>query len=132
MEDVIDTIAHCSLRRFRLLREIEVPTPFRQVQAGFEGFDDDEDDPLVVLPSVMRAEIEREARSFADARGFGVDWDSVSRLDDEALVNGIAQVVPFDVATKQALLEAPNILDRADLLVDFLRFFGDGSGETLQ
>ena len=31
-----------------------------------------------------------------DALGLAVDWDAVGRLDDEMLVNAIAQVAPFD------------------------------------
>ena len=42
---------------------------------------------------------------------------TVSRLDDESLVNGIAQIAPLDVASKQALLEAPSLTARAELLV---------------
>ena len=58
------------------------------------------------LSLVERAEVEREARRLGDALGLAVDWDAVSRLDDEMLVNAIAQVAPFDVGAKQALLEA--------------------------
>ena len=119
--------------RFRIVREMDVATPFRQVEADLDAFaaDGEDDDPL---SNVVRAEVEREARSFADAHGFEINWDDVSRLDDEALVNGIAQVVPFDVAAKQALLEAPRLGERADLLVDFLRFFSRSSDDrpTLQ
>ena len=59
----------------------------------------------------------------------------MSRLDDEALVNGIAQIAPFDVAAKQALLESPSLDERADLLVQLMQFFGRHDGEdrvTLQ
>ena len=115
--------------RFRLLREMEVTTPFRQVEAVYDGFEGDPDEELV-LASVLRAEIEREAKRFAQIRGYEIDWDEVSRLDDESLVNGISQVVPFDVATKQALLEAPTMAERADLLVELLRF--TAGGDTLQ
>jgi len=110
--------------RFRLLRELDAGTPFRQVEADFDGFGDDEEQP--VLPSVIRAEVENEARAYAENNGYQVDWDSVGRLDDESLVNGIAQIIPFDVAAKQALLEAADVSERADLLVQFLRFFGAG------
>jgi uncharacterized protein len=45
-------------------------------------------------------------------------------------------VVPFDVATKQALLEAENVAARADLLAQCLRFARlgdeDEDGATLQ
>lgn len=122
------------LTRFRMLSEIDVSTPFRQIEASYIGFADDVDqEPLA---SVLRADLERESRRFAEARGYVVDWDAVGRLDDEALVNGIAQIAPFDVAAKQALLEVPTIAERADLLVQFMQFFrhgddGEGGG-TLQ
>ena len=51
-----------------------------------------------------------------------VDWDAVGRLDDEMLVNAIAQVAPFDVSAKQALLEAATLDVRADLLVQLMQF----------
>ncbi len=54
-----------------------------------------------------RASLEQESKRFADLQGYAVDWDAVGRLDDESLVNGIAQIAPFDVAAKQALLEPP-------------------------
>jgi uncharacterized protein len=118
--------------RFRLLRELEVSTPFRQIEADIDGFADAEaPDPL---PSIMRAEIEREARRFADSRGVAVDWTQVSRLDDETLVNAISAIAPFDAAAKQALLEAVTLTERADLLAQFLGFFrrGDDDVATLQ
>ena len=79
--------------------------------------------------------LETESRRFADAQGYAVDWDSVARLDDEALVNGIAQIAPFDSAAKQALLEATDLAARAELIVQLMQFFGRHDGEdrvTLQ
>ena len=54
--------------------------------------------------------------------GLAVDWNAVSRLDDEMLVNAIAQVAPFDIGAKQALLEAETLAVRADLLVQLMQF----------
>ena len=59
----------------------------------------------------------------------------MTRLDDEALVNGIAQIAPFDVAAKQAMLEARGIEERAELIIQLMQFFGRHDGEdsvTLQ
>ncbi|MBV9929495.1 MAG: LON peptidase substrate-binding domain-containing protein [Alphaproteobacteria bacterium] len=123
------------LGRFRIAREAEVATPYRQVDADRSGFDDaDEPDPLGLA---QRAELEREARRYADALGYSVDWEAVSRLDDEMLVNGIAQIAPLDVGSKQALLEAADIAERCDLLVQFMQFQrmvpgGADGPETLQ
>jgi uncharacterized protein len=117
-------------RRFRMLRENDVTTPFRQIQADCESFEDDDE---LVLSSTARASIEREAKRFAAANGFEIDWGDVSKLDDESLVNGLSQAVPFDVAAKQALLEAPNLDARAELLAELFRFAGkDGAGARLQ
>jgi Lon protease-like protein len=38
------------------------------------------------------------------------------------LVNAIAQVAPFDVSAKQALLESESLEVRADLLVQLMQF----------
>ncbi|KKC26258.1 LON peptidase substrate-binding domain-containing protein [Sphingomonas sp. SRS2] len=120
------------INRFRVLRELVVTTPFRQIEADISDFADAEAPDA--LPSVVRAEIEREARRFADSRGVAVDWTGVSRLDDETLVNAIASIAPFDAAAKQALLEAVTLMERADLLAQFLGFFrrGDDEPATLQ
>jgi Lon protease-like protein len=121
------------LTRFRLLRELDVATPFRQIEADIDSFEEDLDAELV-LSSVERAAIEQEARRFADAQGYAIDWKEVGRLDDQALVNGLAQAIPFDIAAKQALLEAETLEERTDLLAELLRFSaaGDDGDATLQ
>ena len=62
------------------------------------------------------------------------DWTAVSTLDDETLVNGIAQVAPFDPAGKQALLEASSLSDRSELTIQLMQFMrrDDGQSATLQ
>jgi Lon protease-like protein len=108
------------LGRFRIARELQVDTLYRQIELDRAGFDDaDDDEPLGIA---QRAELEQEARAYADSLGYGVNWEAVSRLDDESLVNGIAQIAPLGIASKQALLEADNFAGRADLLVQFMQF----------
>ena len=116
------------LSRFRIRRELSVDTVFRQVDADLIA----DDDIHQTLGLMERASLEREAKRFADAQGYAVDWNAVGRLDDEAIVNGIAQVAPFDIAAKQALLEANSLSDRAELTVQLMQFFGrhDGDGQV--
>ena len=118
------------LARFTILRELDVATQFRQVEAELEPVGE-----MEVLALAERASLEIESRRFADAQGYAVDWEAVSRLDDESLVNGIAQIAPFDVASKQALLEAGRLTDRAELIMQLLQFYGrhgDEGVSTLQ
>ncbi|GAA4761174.1 LON peptidase substrate-binding domain-containing protein [Novosphingobium ginsenosidimutans] len=105
--------------RFRLLRELDVITPFRQVEVELL-----EEPPFQALSPIERAGFEREARRFAEAQGYRVDWEAVTTLDDCSLIDGVSQIAPFDAAAKQALLEAPNLAARCELLVQLMQFFG--------
>lgn len=131
MEDGRYNVILEGISRFRLLRELDVTTPFRQVEGELI-----EDDAGASLSAVERASFEREARRFAEAQGYSVDWDSVGRLDDVSLINGVSQIAPFDAAAKQALLEADSLTARCELLVQLMQFFGrrdsDDGRVTLQ
>ncbi len=120
--------------RFRLIAEADSPTAYRLADVDLDAFDDSEPEPLAL---VQRSDVEREARRFGDALGLAVDWDAVGRLDDEMLVNAIAQVAPFDPGAKQALLEEPTLAGRADLVVQLMQFQrlapgGADMGQTVQ
>lgn len=132
LEDGRYNIVLEGLRRFSVRRELDVTTAFRQVEG--ELWEEDEQDQILSIGE--RASLEMESRRFADAQGYAVDWTAVSKLDDYALVNVIAQIAPFDSAAKQALLEARGLSTRAELIVQLLQFFGrhDGRDErvTLQ
>ena len=119
LEDGRFNIVLLGTNRFRIVGEADLGTAYRCADVDISAFDDSEPDPLSLG---HRAEVEREARRLGDAMGLVVDWAAVSRLDDEMLVNAIAQVAPFDVGAKQALLEQETLLERADLLVQLMQF----------
>lgn len=129
MEDGRFNVVLEGLSRFRILRELEVTTLFRQIEAELIADPVDE-----TLSMGARAALELESRRFAETQGYAVDWEAVARLDDQNLGNGIAQIAPFDPAAKQALLEADSIADRAELIIQLMQFFGRHEGEegTLQ
>lgn len=131
LEDGRFNIILRGLARFRVVRELDVPTPFRQIEADVEQAPPEDE----ILSSVERAALERESRRFADALGYVVDWAAVSRLDDMALVNGIAQIVPFDPAAKQTLLEAESLNDRSEKIIQLMQMYGRAErngGTTMQ
>lgn len=131
LEDGRFNIVLKGLARFRVVRELDVATPFRQIEADVEPMEQEDE----ILSAVERAALEQESRRFADALGYVVDWTAVSRLDDMALVNGIAQIVPFDPAAKQTLLEADTLSERTDRIIQLMQIVGraerDG-GATMQ
>ena len=132
LEDGRYNIVLEGLQRFTVKRELDVTTPFRQVEA--ELWEEDEIGETLSLGE--RAALEMESRRFADAQGYAVDWNAVGQLDDFSLVNVIAQIAPFDGAAKQALLESRGLSARSELIIQLMQFFGrhDGSDDrvTLQ
>lgn len=120
------------LARFRIVKEMDVISPYRQVEAIVEPQESDKNE---TLSAVARAALEQEARRFAEHLGYIIDWTAVTRLDDMTFVNSVAQVAPFDVAAKQALLEADTLSERAERAMQLMQFFGHTDGDkpaTLQ
>jgi len=107
-----------------VVEELDVTTQYRQVTGELI-----EDPSHQTLSAIARADFEREARRFADAQGYSVDWGSVSQLDDETLIDGVSQIAPFDHASKQALLEADDLASRCELLVQLMQFYGKRDGD---
>lgn len=104
------------IARFRILEELVVPTPFRQCRVSFAGYADDfearkgEDE-------VDRDALLRALTAFLKANNLQADWKGIETAPNEALVNALAMMSPYGAAEKQALLEAPDLRRRAEILV---------------
>jgi len=104
------------IARFRLEEELAVTTPYRQCRVNYQPFIDDftarkgEDD-------VDRKALLRALTAFLKANNLKADWDGIENAPNEALVNALAMMSPYDVAEKQAMLEAPDLKTRAEILV---------------
>lgn len=104
------------ISRFRLVEELSVTTPYRQARVSYEDFAIDftaragEDE-------VDRNGLLKALRAFAKANDLKIDWKGVNEAPNEALVNALAMMCPFGPREKQALLEAPDLRHRAEVLV---------------
>lgn len=109
------------LARFRIVRELDVPTPYRQAEVDYGPYLDDfrTGDPLA---PALRADLEASLRTYLDAQNLSADWDAIANADDESLVNTLSAVCPFDTAEKQALLEAKSVPARAATLSALMTF----------
>jgi len=102
--------------RFKVEEELKVATAYRQCRVTFVPFADDfvarkgEDD-------VDRKAVLEALTSFLKANNLKTDWQGVESASNEALVNALAMMSPYGTAEKQALLEAPNLKSRAEILV---------------
>jgi Lon protease-like protein len=100
--------------RFRVSGEREVRTPFRQVAADYTPFAADflSDDE----PDIPRKRLTAALKPYLDQREMKTDWRAVLEAPAETLVNALTMLCPFEPAEKQALLEAPGLTERADIL----------------
>jgi hypothetical protein len=102
--------------RFHVEEELSVATDYRQCRVTFAPFADDfvarkgED-------AVDRAALLVALRAFLKANDLKADWDGIEKAPNEALVNALSMMSPYGAAEKQALLEAPNLKTRAEILV---------------
>jgi Lon protease-like protein len=102
--------------RFRIDAELEVTTPYRQCRVLYAPFIDDltarkgEDE-------VDRKSLLHALSEFLKANDLKADWEGIENAPNEALVNALAMMSPYGTAEKQALLEAPDLKTRAEILV---------------
>jgi Lon protease-like protein len=123
-------IARCELEQ-----EVTCDKPYRLWNVDFTNFHRDfvagagEDtvDRQVLLDTL---------RSYLQARNLSADWSAIASASTERLVNSLAVISPYGPEEKQALLEAPDLKARADMLVALaeldLAAGSEGSGSRLQ
>lgn len=104
------------IARFRVVEEIAAATPYRQCRVDFFSFRADFT-PQDGEEAVDRASVLDTLRQFADANDLQIDWQSIREAPNEALVNALSMMSPYGPKEKQALLEAPNLQRRAEVLV---------------
>ncbi|MCA3554417.1 LON peptidase substrate-binding domain-containing protein [Aestuariivirga sp.] len=102
--------------RFQIVDELDAGTPFRQVIANYHPFAAD------LAMGAGAAEVNRPAllkvfRDYLDANNMSADWQEVDQAPTEVLVNTLSLLAPYPPQEKQALLEAPDLKTRADVLV---------------
>ena len=104
------------ISRFTLREELDVATAYRQVVADFHPFAVD------LVSGLGAGEVNRPAllkafRDYLAANDMNADWQQVDAAPTEVLVNTLSLLAPYPAKEKQALLEAPDLKTRADVLV---------------
>ncbi len=113
-EDGRYMITLSGLCRFRVGSELEGKRGYRRVRPVWEGFLDDlREDPE---PPLDRARLLGALPDYLEEHEIVADWDTIKGAPDERLVTSLAMVCPFEPNEKQALLEAPTLGKRAELL----------------
>jgi Lon protease-like protein len=102
--------------RFRVEQELTVATSYRQCRVTYSPFTDD----FIARKgeeAVDRTALLKALSDFLKANNLKADWEGIENAPNEALVNALAMMSPYGPAEKQAMLEAPNLKTRAEILV---------------
>ena len=67
--------------------------------------------------NIARKALLRALADFLKANNLRADWADIEKAPNEALVNALSMMSPYGPAEKQALLEAPDLKTRAEVLV---------------
>jgi Lon protease-like protein len=102
--------------RFQVARELDVVTPYRQVIANYHPF------AIDLASEAGAGEVNRPAllkafRDYLTANNMKANWSEVDSAPTDILVNTLSLLAPYDPQEKQALLEAPDLKTRAEVLV---------------
>ena len=121
--------------RFAVVEELDTDMAYRQVVANFHPF------AIDLVSDIGASEVNRPAllkafRDYLTANDMKADWEQVDAASTEVLVNTLSLLAPYPPKEKQALLEAPDLKTRADVLVALtemaLRKMTPGSKTRLQ
>ena len=102
--------------RFRVEEELKVATAYRQCRVSYVPFADDfiarKGEELVDRKALLET-----LSSFLKANNLKTNWQDIESAPNEAVVNALAMMSPYGAAEKQALLEAPDLKTRAEVLI---------------
>jgi len=104
------------ISRFRVEQELAIGTPYRQCRVTYAPFIADFT-ARKGENEVDRKTLLRTLAEFLRVNDLKADWQGIENAPNEALVNALAMMSPYGAAEKQALLEAPDLKTRAEILV---------------
>ncbi len=122
MDDGRYMITLRAVSRFRLTAVHEGFMPYLQADVDWSDFPLDRGLQPETDPGLNRPAFLERLRRYMDAHELATDWEAAEHVDDEMLVNSLAMVLPLGGEEKQALLEAPTLVQRRELLDGLLEY----------
>jgi uncharacterized protein len=102
--------------RFDITGETRTAKPYRICDASFSPYQKDlvrgYGQNAVDWPKFLQV-----LKSYLDARSLSADWESIQRSPSELLINTLSMISPYGPEEKQALLEAPDLKVRSEVLM---------------
>ena len=109
-------ISLTGIARFDVIGEVMLAKPYRICTVSYDRYLSD------FVAGAGEEEVDREGllrslKAYLEVRRLEADWSAIGKTPTEALVNSLAIASPYGREEKQALLEAPDLKTRAEMLV---------------
>ena len=105
------------IARFKIAEELPLRDGYRRIETDWSGYHGDLTEPA---EEVDRKRLFVSLRPYFEAREIDANWDAIHDTPSERLINSLAMICPFEPLEKQALLEAPTLADRLEVLTSLV------------
>lgn len=109
-------IAINGIVRFELIEEIFSPNQYRTFSVSYDRF---MNDFLIhsAEDTLEQHRVHEVIKTFIDISNLRIEWEGLEEASNETLVNALCMHSPFGPLEKQALLEAPDLKTRTEILL---------------
>jgi Lon protease-like protein len=104
--------------RFTITEELTEGLPYRRARVDWRTYMTDIADPEEV--DVDRNRLTKLLHNYFKMQGIAADWNAVQNTPNDTLISSLVMICPLAPNERQALLEAPNLSSRAELLMALL------------
>jgi Lon protease-like protein len=104
--------------RFNIARELPLRDGYRVVVPDWSAYRNDLTEETGA--GMSRDRMLRALKGYFEVNKVDANWDAIKETATDRLVNALAMMCPFQPSEKQALLEAPTLADRANVMVALL------------
>lgn len=105
--------------RFKTGPDIAHDKPYRRIKPDWSAFSADME-PQGGTLAIDRNRLNRLLKSYFRQQEMSCDWDKVDIAADVDLLTALAMICPLKSSEKQALLEAPDVVQRTELFMTML------------
>lgn len=116
--------------RFRVAEEFHCEKGYRRIRPDWQPYLGDlEDTPEA---AVSLEELENSLRDYLEINGLKINWEMLRKLPPAHLVDFLTVNLPLEVEEKQALVELPSAVERAEVLRSTLEIAAKTTGASNQ
>jgi Lon protease-like protein len=108
------------LIRFKIVREVQSNTKYRECEINFENYYDDLETKKEDIKFSDLELIFKDLKSLFEKRGFIINWKGLEKQSLDETINALAMASPFTIEEKQVLLEAKNLNIRKTKIAEIL------------